>query len=134
MNLTGDNRYSHFNLAVGAAYKVLPALTAYAGLSENTCTPTASEIECSNLRQPCLLPTNLAGDPPTLRQVVAHTSEVGLRGRIADAFFAGDAMAWNLSVFRTLLHDDIYGIATSISQGFSSRTSVIPAGRVLKRA
>lgn len=117
-NLTGDNRYSHFNPAVGAAYKVLPALTAYAGLSENTRTPTASEIECSNPLQPCLLPTNLAGDPPTLRQVVAHTSEVGLRGRIADAFSAGDAMAWNLSVFRTLLHDDIYGIATSISQGF----------------
>lgn len=25
---------------------------------------------------------------------------------------------WNLSGFRTLLHDDIYGIATSVSQGF----------------
>ena len=117
-NLTGDNRYSHFNPALGATYKLLPALTVYAGISENTRTPTASEIECSNPLQPCLLPTNLAGDPPTLRQVVAHTSELGLRGRIADAFSAGDAMAWNLSVFRTLLHDDIYGIATSISQGF----------------
>ena len=27
-------------------------------------------------------------------------------------------MSWNLSVFRTLLQDDIYGIATSVSQGF----------------
>ncbi len=117
-NLTGDNRYSHFNPALGATYKVLPALTAYAGMSANTRTPTASEIECSNPRQPCLLPTNLAGDPPNLRQVVAHTSELGLRGRITGAFSAGDVLAWNLSVFRTLLHDDIYGIATSISQGF----------------
>lgn len=117
-NLTGDNRYSHFNPAIGATYKLLPALTVYGGLSENTRTPTASEIECSNPLQPCLLPTNLAGDPPTLRQVVAHTSELGLRGRIAAVFSAADAMAWNLSVFRTLLHDDIYGIATSISQGF----------------
>jgi iron complex outermembrane recepter protein len=117
-NLTGDNRYTHFNPAIGGAYKLLPTLTAYAGISENTRTPTASEIECSSPTQLCLLPTNLAGDPPTLRQVVAHTTELGLRGRNPDLFIAGDALTWNLSVFRTLLHDDIYGIATSVSQGF----------------
>lgn len=117
-NLTGDNRYTHFNPAIGGAYKLLPTLTAYAGISENTRTPTASEIECSNPLQPCLLPTNLAGDPPTLRQVVAHTTEVGLRGRTPDLVTTGEALTWNLSVFRTLLHDDIYGIATSVSQGF----------------
>jgi iron complex outermembrane receptor protein len=117
-NLTGDNRYSHFNPAVGATYKILPALTAYAGISANNRTPTASEIECSNPLQPCLLPTNLSGDPPTLRQVVAHTTELGLRGRNADLLVAGGEVSWNLSVFRTLLHDDIYGIATSVSQGF----------------
>jgi iron complex outermembrane receptor protein len=117
-NLTGNNRYTHFNPALGGAYKVLPTLTAYAGISENTRTPTASEIECSNPLRPCLLPTNLAGDPPTLRQVVAHTAELGVRGRIADALIAGDEVSWNLGVFRTLLHDDIYGIATSLSQGF----------------
>jgi iron complex outermembrane receptor protein len=117
-NLTGNNRYTHFNPALGGAYKVLASLTAYGGLSENTRTPTASEIECSNPLQPCLLPSNLAGDPPTLRQVVAHTTELGVRGRIADALIAGDELSWNLGVFRTLLHDDIYGIATSLSQGF----------------
>jgi iron complex outermembrane receptor protein len=117
-NLTGDNRYSHFNPAIGGTYRLLPTLTAYLGISENTRTPTASEIECSNPLQPCVLPTNLAGDPPTLRQVVAHTTELGLRGRIADTLSASDSVAWNLSVFRTLLHDDVYGIATSLSQGF----------------
>lgn len=117
-NLTGNNRYTHFNPALGGAYQVLPTLTAYAGISANTRTPTASEIECSNPLQPCLLPTNLAGDPPTLRQVVAHTTELGVRGRIPDALIAGDELSWNLGVFRTLLHDDIYGIATSLSQGF----------------
>jgi iron complex outermembrane recepter protein len=117
-NLTGNNRYTHFNPALGGAYKLLPTLTAYAGISENNRTPTASEIECSNPLQPCLLPTNLAGDPPTLRQVISHTTEVGLRGTNSDLPAAGDVLSWNLSVFRTLLHDDIYGIATSISQGF----------------
>ncbi len=120
-NLTGNNRFVHFNPAIGATYKVLPTMTIYGGFSENTRTPTASEIECSNPLTPCLLPTNLAGDPPTLKQVVAHTWELGVRGKIPGAAGAAGAareMSWNLSVFHTLLHDDIYGIATSVSQGF----------------
>jgi iron complex outermembrane recepter protein len=123
-NLTGNNRYSHFNPALGLTVKVGPALTAYAGVSRNTRTPTASEIECSDPLQPCLLPSNLAGDPPNLRQVVAHTTEIGLRGRflqgdgIGGARDAGGEVSWNVGVFRTQLHDDIYGIATSVSQGF----------------
>jgi iron complex outermembrane receptor protein len=117
-NLSGNNRFVHFNPALGATYKVLPAVTLYGGISQNTRTPTASEIECSNPLTPCLLPTNLAGDPPNLRQVVAHTSELGLRGKIPAAAGASGALRWNLSAFRTLLHNDIYGVATSVSQGF----------------
>ncbi|MGP8034725.1 MAG: TonB-dependent receptor [Steroidobacteraceae bacterium] len=114
-NLDGSNRYAHFNPAVGAAYKIIPTATLYGGVSTNTRTPTASEIECSNPLTPCLLPTNLAGDPPNLRQVIAHTAELGLRGKTPGG---STELTWNLSVFRTLLHDDIYGIATSVSQGF----------------
>lgn len=84
----------------------------------NTRTPTASEIECSNPLTPCLLPTDLAGDPPTLRQVVAHTMEIGLRGRVPAVASDTGQLTWNASVFRTVLEDDIYGIATSVSQGF----------------
>ncbi len=116
-NLSGGSRYVHFNPALGATYKIYPTVTLYGGLSQNTRTPTASEIECSNPLRPCLLPTNLAGDPPNLRQVIAHTSELGLRGRISPLGGSTEA-SWNLSIFRTLLHDDIYGIATSVSQGF----------------
>jgi iron complex outermembrane recepter protein len=116
-NLTGYNRFVHFNPAIGATYKLAPGATLYGGIAQNTRTPTASEIECSNPLTPCLLPTNLAGDPPTLRQVVSHTSEIGLRGQLP-ASAGGGMVTWNLSVFRTLLHDDIYGIATSVSSGF----------------
>jgi iron complex outermembrane receptor protein len=116
-NLTGDNRYRHLNPALGATYKVSPIMTVYGGVSQNTRTPTASEIECSNPFQPCLLPSNLAGDPPTLRQVVAHTTELGLRGVLGDGASTGRWL-WNLSAFRTQLDDDIYGIATSVSRGF----------------
>jgi iron complex outermembrane recepter protein len=116
-NLTGTSRFVHFNPAIGATYRLSPAATLYGGVATNTRTPTASEIECSNPLTPCLLPTNLAGDPPNLRQVISHTTELGVRGKGSDST-QGGAWAWNLSVFRTLLHDDIYGIATSVSQGF----------------
>jgi iron complex outermembrane receptor protein len=117
-NLTGTNRFAHFNPAVGATYKVLPAVTLYGGSSTNTRTPTASEIECSDPQAPCLLPTNLAGDPPNLRQVVARTWELGARGTGPGFSGRAGALAWSLSAFRTLLQDDIYGVATSLSQGF----------------
>jgi iron complex outermembrane recepter protein len=117
-NLTGWNRFVHFNPSIGATYKLLPAMTLYGGYSINTRTPTASEIECSNPLTPCLLPTDLAGDPPTLRQVVAHTIEIGLRGRVPPVGGDTGHLTWNASVFRTVLEDDIYGIATSVSQGF----------------
>ena len=117
-DLTGNNRFAHFNPAIGGTYKVLRTLTAYAGFSENDRTPDASEIECSNPLQPCLLPSNLAGDPPNLHQVVAHTFELGLRGTLPPSPALPGVLAWNLSVFRTNLYDDIYGIATSVSSGF----------------
>jgi iron complex outermembrane recepter protein len=116
-NLNGNNRFVHFNPAIGTTYKVRPTMTVYGGLSQNTRTPTASEIECSNPLTPCLLPTNLAGDPPNLHQVIAHTAELGLRGKTIAAGEISE-MSWNLSVFRTLLKDDIYGISTSVAQGF----------------
>jgi iron complex outermembrane receptor protein len=117
-NLDGNNRFVHFNPALGATYRVLPTTTVYGGLSQNTRTPTASEIECSNPLTPCLLPTNLAGDPPNLHQVVAKTAELGVRGKIPAAAGMGGEVSWNLSAFRTLLEDDIFGVATSVSQGF----------------
>jgi iron complex outermembrane receptor protein len=114
--LDGNNRFTHLNPAVGATYKIAAAVTLYAAYSTNNRAPTASEIECSNPLQPCLLPSNLAGDPPNLKQVVAHTTEVGARGHMALPIHGH--FSWNASIFRTNLADDIYGIATSVSSGF----------------
>ncbi len=119
-DLNGWNRFAHFNPAVGATYAITPAVTAYGGWSTNTRTPTASEIECSNPLQPCLLPASLASDPPDLRQVISQTYEAGLRGNVKALLTADDALTWNLSAFRTGLHNDIYTIATSIYQGYSA--------------
>jgi len=115
-SLNGHSRFTHFNPAAGATYKLSPTLTAFVGFSINNRAPTASEIECSDPLQPCLLPSSLAGDPPNLKQVIAHTSELGLRGRSTSE--ESGRLSWNASVFRTDLADDIYGVATSVSTGF----------------
>jgi iron complex outermembrane recepter protein len=115
-NLDGNNRFTHLNPAIGATYKLLPTVTVFGGYATNNRAPTASEIECSNPGQPCLLPSSLASDPPNLKQVIAKTTELGLRGH--QAFGSGGILNWNASVFRTNSEDDIYGISTSISTGF----------------
>lgn len=115
-NLSGQNRYTHFNPAIGFTYSFAPALNAFAGWAVNNRAPTASEIECSNPLQPCLLPASLAGDPPTLKQVIAHTYEFGLRGNFSDG--GNGRFTWNASAYRTDLENDIYAISTSISTGF----------------
>ena len=107
----------------------------YGGFSGNTRTPTAGEIECSDPLKPCVLPSNLAGDPPTLRQVIAHTEELGVRGRLPEISGAGSELSWTVSAFRTQLHDDSYGIATSVSSGFfqnigDTRRQGLEAGRL----
>ncbi len=131
--LTGDNRFTHFNPALGFTYKLTSTLTGYGGFAQNTRTPTPSEIECSDPARPCLLPSNLAGDPPTLRQVVARTVEAGLRGSIQERGADSGKFTWNAGLFRILSTDDIYGIATSVSTGYfqnigSTRRQGLEAG------
>jgi iron complex outermembrane receptor protein len=117
-NLTGNNRYSRFNTAIGATYKLRPNVTAYAGYSQGNRAPTPSEIECSNPAQPCLLPSSLSSDPPNLKQVVSYTYEAGLRGNLTLPELLPGRFKWNFGLFRTDLADDIYGVATSVSSGF----------------
>jgi iron complex outermembrane receptor protein len=117
-DLSGRNRFDRLNPAVGGTYRLGRAITAYAGYAETNRTPTASEIECSDPSRPCLLPSSLAGDPPTLRQVVAHTVELGLRRSAAPRPEQADGLDWHIGVFRTDLEDDIQEIASSLSSGY----------------
>jgi iron complex outermembrane receptor protein len=117
-NLSGSSRYSRFNPAIGATYKLNDGITAYGGYSEGNRVPTPSEIECSSPAQPCLLPSSLSADPPNLKQVVSRTYEAGLRGGFAMPALLPGRIKWNFGLFRTDLDDDIYAVATSVSSGF----------------
>jgi iron complex outermembrane receptor protein len=115
LSLDGNNRFTHFDPSAGVTYKLIPAVTVYASYAINNRAPTASELECANPAAPCLLPTNLASDPP-LQQVVSKTVEAGARGNVSDPSLG--KIGWDVSVYRTNSENDIYGISTSIASGF----------------
>jgi iron complex outermembrane recepter protein len=114
-SLNGVSRYARFDPAIGFAYRFTPEFTAYLGYAEGSRAPTASEIECSDPTRPCLLPSSLSADPPTLKQVVSRTVEAGARGGVA---LGSGRLGYSVGLYRTDVRDDIYGVATSLSAGF----------------
>jgi outer membrane receptor protein involved in Fe transport len=110
--LMGDHAYSRINPAFGFTVTPTDNLTFYANYNEASRAPTVIELGCSDPAAPCGLPNDFASDP-NLKQVVARTVEVGLRGNLPD-----QRLWWSTDVFRTLNSDDIQFIAASTNQGF----------------
>lgn len=103
-DLNGDHTFSRVNPAVGATFAASPSVTAFGSVSLSSRAPAPSELSCADPEDPCRLPNAFVADPP-LEQVVARTSEVGVRGRRA-------SVNWNASVFRTVSRDDIMFISS----------------------
>ncbi|MBV9118327.1 MAG: TonB-dependent receptor, partial [Acetobacteraceae bacterium] len=102
--LTGNHYYDHFNPGVGLTYKLLPSISLYGGYSVSNRAPTPAELTCSNPAAPCSLANFFTGDPD-LKQPVAHTFEIGLRGQMTP--YDNARLSWNVSGFRTNVDDDI---------------------------
>jgi iron complex outermembrane recepter protein len=119
--LNGENAYTHFNPGVGLTYKITNDVTAYGGWSEGNRAPTPGELSCANPATPCILDAFLVADPP-LKQVVSHTFEAGLRGRLTPRTIPGQ-FVWNLGVYRTNAFDDILLLATQVN-GFGFFSNV----------
>ena len=103
-NLSGNHAYQRFNPAAGVTYKVTPWLTAYGGYAEANRAPTPAELSCAGPNDACSLANFFVGDP-NLRQVVARTVEVGLRGSVAIS--DTDRLSYDLGFYRSDLDDDI---------------------------
>jgi outer membrane receptor protein involved in Fe transport len=101
--LNGHHRFSRLNPALSLVTALNPAIGAYAGLSEGSRAPTATELGCADPADPCRLPNSMASDPP-LKQVVTRTLEAGLRSTSGD-------WRWNLGVFRADNRNDILFVA-----------------------
>ena len=114
--LSGNHNYARFNPAAGLTYKITPGISLYGGYSESNRAPTPAELSCASPASPCSL-TNFFVADPSLKQVVGHTYEAGLRGR----FTVGDTarVSWNAGLFRTDSDDDILFAASAVlGRGF----------------
>ncbi len=114
--LNSSNQFQRFNPVIGATYKLTPNITAYAGYSEANRAPTPLELGCSDPVHPCMIDNFLIADPP-LKQVVTHTVEAGLRGRIGTDARTGQ-LNWGLGVFRTEATDDILNVSSALVPNF----------------
>lgn len=107
--LTGQHSYNRINPAFGVTYRITPTISAYAGYAESNRAPTPSELSCSSAASPCSLTNFFVGDPD-LKQVVAHTWEVGLNGHVRGA---GGRFEWHAGYFRTSTDDDIQFVSSA---------------------
>jgi outer membrane receptor protein involved in Fe transport len=110
--LAGEHTFVRINPAIGVTFTPTSLQTYYANYNEASRAPTVLELGCSNPAQPCGLPNDFASDPD-LKQVVARTFELGLRGNLADK-----NLNWSADLFRTLNSDDIQFIATTTNSGY----------------
>jgi outer membrane receptor protein involved in Fe transport len=102
--LTGRHSFTRFNPGTGLTWRLSPAFSLYASYAESNRAPTPAELSCASPASPCSLANFFTGDP-ALKQVVAHTIEAGLRGRLAPSDAA--RLDWNVGLFHTDLDDDI---------------------------
>lgn len=114
--LNGNHSFARFNPAAGLTYQITSGLSLYGGYSESNRTPTPAELSCASPASPCSL-TNFFVADPSLKQVVGHTYEAGLRGRFAVG--QGARVTWNAGLFRTDSDDDILFTASPVQgRGF----------------
>jgi outer membrane receptor protein involved in Fe transport len=112
--VTGDHTFTRLNPSIGLTLTPTNYTTYYLSYNEASRAPTVIELGCADAAVPCGLPDDFAADPD-LKQVVARTVEIGLRGNLA-----GQRFNWSADVFHTVNSNDIQFIATSINAGFFS--------------
>ena len=108
-NLNGAHSYNRLNPAAGLTYKATPTITLYGGYAETNRAPTPAELSCADPLAPCSLTNFFVGDP-NLKQVVAHTFEVGVRGAHSNG--SESRLEWNIGLFRTNNDDDILFVSS----------------------
>jgi len=113
---SGNYLYESLNPSAGLSWLPRQDLNLYVNWSRGTRVPSAIELGCARDRQAeeiaggggtntgktpgCSIPTGLTFDP-YLPQVTSYTTEVGLRGNLAER------LLWNFSLYQTNLYDDI---------------------------
>ncbi len=103
-DLSGRHAYNRFNPTIGLTYRVAEWLVPYASYAETNRVPTPAELSCAGPTDTCSLANFFVGDPD-LKQVVAHTVEVGARGTLSR--ISGGRIVYGVELFHTNSDDDI---------------------------
>ena len=98
--LDGKHDFGRFNPAVGVTFRLTPSMTLYGSYGESTRAPSPVELACASEDAPCNLPNAFLADPP-LKQVVAKSTEIGLRSE------GHEGLQWHIGAFYTVNHNDI---------------------------
>ncbi len=109
-SLTDRDSYTRLNPTIGLTYTPNGNQSFFTSYSESSRAPTSIELGCSNPATPCLLPSQMADDPP-LNMVVAKTYEVGGRGLLTES------VRWNAGLYQAVNHDDIQFTAANQVNG-----------------
>jgi len=119
--LNGSHDYSRFNPGLGLTYEIMPGLSAFASYAEANRAPTPAELSCADVTRPCQLANFFISDP-SLKQVVSHTIEAGLRGRFHP--MQGATVAWMADIFHTSDNDDIIYVTSPISNSLANFANI----------
>jgi outer membrane receptor protein involved in Fe transport len=125
--VNGRHTYNRLNPSAGFTYRAARWLQLYGNYSQTTRAPTPQELSCASAAAPCSLLNFFVGDP-NLRQVVARTFEIGLRGNTGES--ASAQVSWNVDAYRTQNTDDIIYETTINNPNLAFYTN---AGRTLRR-
>jgi outer membrane receptor protein involved in Fe transport len=125
--VNGEHAYSRFNPSGGLSYRLAPWGQVYGRYSETNRVPTPQELSCASAANPCSLLNFFVGDP-NLEQIVARTTEIGLRGNWADAL--GGQVGWNVDAYRTRNTNDIIYESTVDNPNLAFYTN---AGKTLRQ-
>ncbi|MBV8851977.1 MAG: TonB-dependent receptor [Sinobacteraceae bacterium] len=125
--VNGKHMFDRFNPSAGLTWRVLPQLQLYGSYAQTNRAPTPLELSCASAANPCSLLNFFVGDP-NLKQVVAHSYEVGLRGHGDEQSEA--KWSWNIDVYRTQNTHDIIFETTAYNPNLAFYSD---AGRTLRR-
>jgi outer membrane receptor protein involved in Fe transport len=102
--------FKHLSARGGIAYDLGGGSSFYASVGRSFRAPALLELSCADPAAPCPLPFALGDDPP-LRPVIATTIETGVH-------WSQGAHAFDASLYRTSVRDDIFFVAPSTAEGY----------------
>jgi outer membrane receptor protein involved in Fe transport len=102
--VTGRHSFRRLNPSAGFTVRASSSVALYGSYSQTNRAPTPQELSCASPAYPCSLLNFFVGDPD-LRQVIARSFELGIRGGSGEA--QPLRFRWNLDAYRTDSTDDI---------------------------